>query len=294
MNHPNPPKRPVLAILAATSLLTTLGIAGYFYWQQKSVVTDEVVTPVKKQPVATVPTKTTPATSEVLSTLFGIATTADKITNAADQLSSLWFEQTFTHDKNKFLAVFIKTQGIDPDSKTVFDSHADTANISVVVYQLIGEKWQFFSKQINVGSFGSWGDVPKTQNVPTLQLSSDNIAFLIDSGSTGQGYTETGKGIFSFNLKEKIWKDLGFVQTGGDNAGACDDSPQPADSLLSACWQFSGEITLTQAGKNPDYPDLLVIEKGTTSDDNNKIISVSDRLYVFNGEQYIEPGAEAR
>lgn len=284
-------KRPVF-IVSVVSLIATLAAAGYYFYQKQN--TTKSPTPPKKHIIETQNQPKTPAAAEVLTALFGVKTTDSKVANAPDQLSSLWFEQSFEHGKDKFHAVFIKSQTIDPDTKAISDSHADSANISAVVYQLIGTQWQLFSKQLNVGNFGSWGNVPDIKNVPILQLSPDNIAFLIDSVASGQGYTEEGKGLISFNPKTKTWKDLGFVQTAGDNAGACDDSPQPADSLLSACWKFTGEITLAKSGKNPDFPDLLVKHKGTTSDDNNKIIPISDRLYVFNGEQYIEEGAEAR
>ena len=286
------PKRPVF-IVSVVSLIATLTAVGYFFYQKQNTVdTDKIPLLPAKQ--AAINTPKTPPAAEVLSALFSVKATSDKVNNAPDQLSSLWFEQSFTHENDIFHVIFIKSQTIDPDSKTVADSHADGVNISVVVYKLVEKQWQLFSKQINVGGFGSWGDVPATQQVPLLKLSSDNLVFLIEGGSSGQGYTEVGKGLFSFNVKNKIWKDLGFVQTGGDNAGACDDSPQPADSILSACWTFTGEITLTKNGKNAEYPDLLVVEKGTTSDDSNKIIPVSHRTYVFNGEQYVEPGAESR
>lgn len=292
MSDSNPPKRPVLIALLVTSLIAALAVAGYFYQQHK--IANSHTPPSKKLAPIAVNAIKTPTAAEVLTDLFGIKTTSKQVTNAADQLSGPWFEQSFAQNNNKFHAVFIKTQSIDPDTKAVLDSHADAANISAVVYKRVGEQWQLFSKQTNIGSFGSWGDVPETKNVPTLQLSPDNLVFLIEGGSSGQGYTDIGKGLFSYNIKTKTWKDLGFVQTGADNAGACDDSPQPKDSVLSACWKFTGEITLTKSGKNPEYPDLLVIEKGTTSDDNNKIIPVSNRLYIFNGEQYVEPEAEAR
>jgi hypothetical protein len=281
--------------LSITAFIATLigAGAGYYFQQKKTAEVSEI--PVSAKKVASViNTIKTPEISEVLTTLFEVKTTSDKVANAKDQLSSLWFSQSFKQNKEEFHAVFIKTQSIDAENNEVVDSHATAANISVVVYKLVDKQWQLFSKQINVGSFGSWGDAPAIENATTLQLSPNNIAFLIDSGFSGQGYTEEGKGLFSFNPKTKTWKDLGFVQTGGDNGGACDDEPKPKDDLLSACWEFTGEISLSKTGKNPDYPDLVVKHKGTTSSDNNKILPVRDRRYVFNGEQYIATDAEAR
>lgn len=297
MSNTSPSKRAIF-IVSVISLIVMLTAAGYYFYQKQKTVDSNktALSPEKSAFTSTAIANTpkTPATANVLTALFGVKTVTNQVNNAADQLSSLWFGQSFRQDKDNYHAFFIKTQSIDPDTKAIADSHADGANISVVVYKLVDKQWQLFSRQTNVGSFGSWGDVPETKQVPTLQLSPDNITFLIEGGSSGQGYTEKGKGLFSFNFKEKNWKDLGFVQTGGDNAGACDDSPQPADSLLSACWSFTGEITLAKTGKNSEYPDLLVVHKGTTSDDSNKIIQVSNRTYIFNGEQYVEQGAEAR
>jgi beta-lactamase regulating signal transducer with metallopeptidase domain len=237
-----------------------------------------------------------PTTAEVLTDLFGINTTADHVANAADQISSLWFFQSFEQNKERYLAFFVKSLTIDPVSKEITACHVAGASISIAVYQEEDHHWRLFSKQLNVGNFGSWGDVPETKNAPTLQLSPDNLAFLIEDASSGQGYTEVSKGLLVFNAKTKTWKDAGFVQTGGDYAGVGDDTGQTKDNVLSARWKFTGEITLSKSGNNPDFPDLLVVHQGTISNDENKIVPVTNQLYVFDAEQgqYIKKGAKAR
>lgn len=285
----------VIGLLIIALLATCVGIGvGYYYQHQKTVREKLLISPPNSLnsggTVVNLPT-----VPEVLSTLFGVKTHSNTVENATNQLSSLWFTQSFTHDKDTFQAFFVKTQEIDPDSKSAVNSHADAANISVVVYQLKNKQWQLFSKQINVGSFGNWGDVQVIEKADTLKLSANTITFLMDGSWSGQGYTEEGKGLFNFEIKNKMWQYLGFVQTGMDNAGVCDDSPQPKkDDLLSACWKFTGEIRVSKRSKNINYPDLIVNRKGTSSDDTNKIVPAKEGLYVFNGEQYSEKGVEAR
>ncbi len=258
-------------------------VAGYVYVQKipmqptTRTITNSDVSSVKP-----------PTTADTLTALFGIKTNTDTLVNSENQRSSLWFTQSFSHAKDKFYVVFIKTQTIDPDSQAVLSSHADSANISAVLYHLQGQQWQLRSKQINIGNFGSWGDVPDIKQAQMLTLSPNNTLFLMDSYYTGQGYTEQGKALFNYNFSSHTWKDVGFIQTGGDNAGVCDDNAQPADSMLSACWQFTGDITLTKQGRYPDYPNLLVLHKGTTVNNDNKIVPIGNRTYVFDGNLYTQ------
>jgi hypothetical protein len=280
-------KKPLLAVFATVLLIATIAGGGYFYSQQNNVKNN---TATKIAPVTAKQTLT-PTATEALTDLFGTKTGTDKINSAPDELTSIWFAQSFNQKADKFYVVFTKTQTIDPETKAVSDGHATGVSIGAVVYQQIAGKWQLYSKQTRIAETGSWGDAPNTKQAQILELSPGNLAFLIEAGGTGQGYTEEGKAVFGYT--NKTWKDLGFVQTYGDNAGACDDSKQQADSGLSACWEFSGEITVTKTGKNPAYPDLLVLHQGTTSDENNKIIPVSNSSYFYNGEQYIKVGAEA-
>lgn len=280
-------KKPLLAVFGTVLLIAAIAGGGYFYYQQNNVKNN---TATKIVPVAAKQTLT-PTAAEALTDLFGTKTSTDKINSAADELTSIWFAQSFKQKTDKFHVVFTKTQTIDPESKAISDSHATGVSIGAVVYQQIAGKWQLYSKQTKIAEIGGWGDAPDTKQAQILELSPDNIAFLINESDTGQGYTEEGKAVFGYT--NKTWKDLGFIQTGGDNASACDDSKPQADSGLSACWQFTGEITVTKTGKNPAYPDLLVVHQGTTSDENNKIIPVSNSSYFYNGEQYIKVGAEA-
>lgn len=287
MNHSL--RNTLLAVIATTGVAAGV---GYFYLQKNKIPASAVILDATLQPTTTEAlAPALPSAAESLTALFGIKAITNQVANSPSQLSSVWFSQPFTQAAGKFQVVFVKTQSLDPESGTVLESHADAATISAVVYQLENNQWQLFSKQINFGSFGSWGDVPKIDQTQTLQLSPDRLVFLMDSGFTAQGYTEAGKGLFSFNLQTKLWKDLGFITTGGDNSGVCDETVAlTPDSMSLPCWQFSGDITLAGKTENSSYPNLLVTVKGTMNDDNNKIIPATNRLYVFKGDHYVENG----
>jgi len=287
MNHSL--RNTLLAVVATTGIAAGV---GYFYFQKNDTPASTALLDATSQSMTTETlAPPLPSAAESLTALFGIKAITNQVANTPSQLSSIWFSQPFTQATRRFQVVFIKTQSLDPESGTVLESHADAATISAVVYQLENNHWQLFSKQINFGSFGSWGDVPKIDHTQTLQLSADQLVFLIDSGFTGQGYTEEGKGLFSFNLQTKLWKELGFISTGGDNSGVCDETISlTPDAMSLPCWQFSGEITLAGKTDNSNYPNLLVTVKGTTNDDNNKIIPAINRLYVFKGDHYVENG----
>jgi len=285
MNHSL--RNTLLAVLATSGIAAGV---GYFYFQKNDTSASTALLDTTSQPITTETlAPPLPSAAESLTALFGIKAITNQVANSPSQLSSIWFSQPFTQAARQFQVVFVKTQSLDPESGTVLESHADAATISAVVYQLENNQWQIFSKQINFGSFGSWGDVPKIEHTQTLQLSTDQLVFLIDSGFTGQGYTEEGKGLFSFNLQTKRWKELGFISTGGDNSGVCDETVSlTPDPMSQPCWQFSGEITLADKTENSNYPNLLVTAKGTVKGENNKIIPAPNQLYVFKGDHYVE------
>jgi hypothetical protein len=269
--------------------LFILAIISYFYPPKTENIPQktQIAPPIVRQKPITIIVPPTiippPSMTETFTALFGVSMT----TEIADQRSSLWFEQSFIHHDTRFHAVFIKTQLLDTKTKTLIDSHADGVILNVVVYQQVGRQWQLFAQQKNIGVWGEWGDVLETKQVPLLVLSDNVLAFLFEGGATGQGFSETGMGLFSFNFKDKAWKNVGFIKTGGDNSGACDDSPQSEDSMIP-CWQYTGEITVTKIGENPDYPNLIVHHKGTTAGFDNKVIPMRNRVYFFNGEQYVK------
>jgi hypothetical protein len=109
-----------------------------------------------------------------------------------------------------------------------------------------------------------------------LQFPSGAVAFLVDEAGGARGYTQAGKGIWAFANGE--WRDLGFVQTGGDNAGAA--------AASGARYRFTGEISMASGTRT--WPDLLVTRSGTIRDEADRVVPATDTRYVFTGKGYEE------
>ncbi len=282
--------RASVIIVSIIASATVMGAGAYFYHKFKTETGGQakaisnITTPIPPKATAT------PDSNQALTALFSITTSNKQVKPSKDTLASVWFEQSFDDGLDKYHAIFIKNQMVDPDSNEVYGSHADAPIISAVVYKRVNGKWELVSKQAEIGAFGSWGDAPDVEKAQVLTLAKGNIAFLLNIGYSGQGYTNSGKTLFAF--KNNKWSQLGYLQTGGDNAGVCDDEAKD-DDFLSPCWKFEGEI-IAKNGANPDYPDLQVTRMGTMEDEEGKIVPVESSVYRFNGEEYREAGSEEK
>lgn len=273
--------RTLIFILSVVVLSSVVATAGYFYGEIESSpapAISKITKPVVLQPLKR------PDANQALTALFALPASENKVKTAKDKLASLWFERSFSDGSNKYHTVFIKNQMVDPETNEVYGSHADAPFISAVVYKLTERKWELLSKQTDIGVFGSWGDAPPVKQAQQLQLATGNTALLLDISYSGQGYTNSGKTIFAYH--DNSWKLLGYLQTGGNNEGVCDDEAKE-DEFLSACWQFEGKVSLSQNTEEDIYPDVVVSRSGTMSDDSGKIVPVENSVYSFNGEEYL-------
>jgi hypothetical protein len=237
-------------------------------------------------PIIDTSTTTRPTANEALAALFAVPVSRNRLKIDESHLASLWFEQSFEDGLHRYHSIFIKTQITEKESGEVYGGHADAPIISAVVYRYQNNRWKLVSKQKNIGVFGSWGNAPDIKQGQLLPLAKGNTALLLNISYSGQGYTNTGKAIYSYY--ENNWVQVGYLQTGGDNEGVCDDERLDNDELLFACWRFSGNIKLAKDNIGEDYPDLVVHRKGTMSGKKGRIIPVKDSMYIFNGEEYVE------
>lgn len=273
-------------ILSIIAFATVIGAGAYFYHKFRTETNGQAKAIANI--TAPIPPKAmeTPDGNQALTALFSITTSNGQVKPDNNTLASVWFEQSFNDGEQEYHVVFIKNQMVDPDTHEIYGSHADAPVISAVVYKQVNGKWELASKQAEIGAFGSWGDAPEVEKAQILTLSKGNIAFLLDIGYSGQGYTNSGKSIFAYRNNQ--WSQLGYLQTGGDNSGVCDDEAK--DDFMPPCWTFEGSISLAKSGANPDYPDLQVTRTGTMEDEDGKIVPVENSVYSFNGEEYQEAG----
>lgn len=231
----------------------------------------------------------TPDHATALEELFGISDSNGKARISTNELSSIWFEQSFKLGSDDLHVIFMKTQEIDPQSGAIVKTHAQGVKVGSITYKQVDGDWQVISKQPKFGDFGEWGDAPEVKQAEILQLSPDNIAFMIETGGGMGGFFESGKALFAYSKNN--WRDLGYVQTDGDNSGACDGASEPAPSDKGGsipCWRYTGTLSIVP-GKNIDYPDLLVTRTGTESgEDGVSIVPAKNVTYIFNGEKYVD------
>jgi hypothetical protein len=282
------PKKPLLIALLTTAVLVTAGLSYYFSTSQETgtvpeqIPVDTAKKSVKKPDVAT-----------ALTDLFGISGPGGSVKTAPDALTGLWFEQSFSVDNRQYHVVFTKTQTVDPEKNAPFDSHVQGVIVGAATYVLKDEAWQLVGKQKEIGEIGSWGDAPEVKNAAILTLSPSQIAFMIDFGYGMGGFFEEGKVLFGFS--NDTWQDLGFIQTGSNNSGSCDDTEQetePDSPLMGPCWGYTGSITAVPETHN-NFPDLLIVKQGTEITEQQKLpVPAKNSTYIFDGQKYADATEE--
>lgn len=199
------------------------------------------------------------------------------------QNAEIWFENNFNIGKNQFHTKFFATHTYDENGNPN-DCHSCPQNISVVTYKLINSKWTLIASQKQFAESGSWGTVSKDK--PTLMLlSPKSIAVLINSSYGNMGYFDEGKEVYVF--ENSYWHAVGFIQTGGDNSGSCDENA-PADlkDSLEACYKFEGKISVADMDSGP-FPNILVMHTGTVNTkDRFTVKEATDEQYKFMDGQY--------
>ena len=279
MNQKLSLKQSRLIVVLAGALIISIAASVFFYSRE-----DGQNSAFLSQNLSAMPDHTT-----ALNELFGITDSSGKVRISANELSSIWFEQSFSLGNDEFHVIFTKTQEVDPQSGAIVKAHAQGVKVGAITYKQIDGQWQVVSRQPKFGDFGEWGDAPEVKQAEILQLSPENIAFMIDAGGGMGGFFESGKALFAY-LKNS-WRDLGYVQTDANNSGACDEPSEQAPSDEGGsipCWSYTGTISIVP-GENAEYPDLLVTRTGTESGENGiSIVPAKSVTYVFNGEKYVD------
>ncbi|WP_455233088.1 hypothetical protein [Geopseudomonas aromaticivorans] len=191
---------------------------------------------------------------------------------AGDQMEvDLWFQQRFSHQGLEYHVGFIKLRMIDPFTGKPADSHAATADIAAVTYQVIENKWRVISRQVRpITTAGSWGDAAEPEAVSQMSLGKET-ALLVPGSFMNMGIIESGEQVLVFNGSS--WSTLGFITTG----------------LSDDCTSYEGLIKPIAGGGSHGRPDLLVERTGFVNADYSGCNPrpISNELYRFNGSEYV-------
>lgn len=206
--------------------------------------------------------------------------------------TSLWFEQSFWDGKNQIHAIFTETPRLNEDG-TVVSCHVCGTTIGVVTYKQVAGQWEFISMQPELTEYGQWGSAPEVKQAELLQLAPDNVALLIHETSLNQGYYTSWINLLAYSKNK--WQDLSSVGMGEVNDGDCSDPPpsNKNEEDYGRCWSYKGKVSM-KAGKNLQYPDLLITQTGTERGEDKMHVAPVNRVitYIFNGEKYIDPKTE--
>ena len=223
--------------------------------------------------------------STALIQVFGKSGVNGVLKENSNELSSLFVQAPFFHNEKEHLVVFIKTQALDEKTGNPIECHACSVKLSAVVFNKEGGSWVYLSKAKFFTDFGSWGDAVLNDPIKIEQnFSKNSTAFLIVSGWSGQGYTDEFTTIITY--RDNKWQDLGSINTGSDNQGACDESEQAKSTGdFKACWQNKGSLTVVRS-KDLGYPDIIVMRSGTKSTKNNEVVTARGATYHFKKTKY--------
>lgn len=274
-----------LIISAVTAVLVLLIVASALFYLQAKSQAQAISQANASEASKSLPL---PSNEAALKELFGTSAPVDsgdiaKI--APNKLTSFWFEQSFTLGVDHLHVKFFATQRLDESGQPI-DSHAQSVEVGAISYQKNANKWQVLSKQPQFGVAGAWGKVDKAVTPVVLQLSPTSLAVMVAASDGMGGWHEEGKTIFVF--AQNAWHDAGYVQTGGDNLGTCDDAPPAADEEfpIAPCYRYSGTISVVN-GATSEYPDLLVTRTGTEAEEHlGKLLPARNVTYVFKDGKY--------
>jgi hypothetical protein len=212
--------------------------------------------------------------SRAFTDLFGVQASDDTIATGPAESTSLWHQQGFVLGGGPARAVFTQSRQLDPLNRRLLA--AEAPSMSAAAYRLADGQWKLAGASMDFARAG-WGDSRRPQGpVQVLAFPSGAVAFLFDQPRSGHGYTQAGKAVWVFANGE--WRDLGFVQTGGDNAGAA--------TRPEGRFRFTGTVTLAPGTRT--WPDLLVARSGTIRDEADRVVPVAGTRYVFTGKGYEE------
>lgn len=281
MNQQQSSKQSIIIGALSGTLVLSIGAFALFYFDSKNQ------TPTISQENASEETKALsfPSNETALKELFGVSDPSGKVKTAPDKLTKFWFEQSIKVGTNNLHVKFFATQSLDESGQPV-DAHASGVDVGAITYKQNSNQWEVISKQPQFGAAGSWGEVDEVKP-EVLQLSPTSLSVMLDASGGMGGQFEEGKTIFVF--AQNSWHDVGYVQTGEDNSGTCDETPPPPEEGMGPCYSYKGAISVVN-GSTSEYPDLLVTRTGTESKEHRgALIPAKNVTYIFKDGKYINP-----
>ncbi|MDF1607110.1 hypothetical protein PZ897_02865 [Hoeflea sp. YIM 152468] len=145
------------------------------------------------------------------------------------------------------------------------DCHACSGKLGLVMLRGESTHLTLVARNSLAEDAGSWGATPSEEAFRVVRLGQGNHGWLMESGYTGQGYTEGGVTVFAA-IGDKI-VDLGFIPTHSDNGGTCGDGIGP-------CYVHTYEILTDPDKTTAAFGDLLARKVESTNADAPAMVRV--------------------
>jgi len=281
-------KQSIIIGVLSGALVLSLGSFALYYFQSQSLPQQQQANIALAEKVVEEPKALQfPSNETALKELFGVSDPTGQVKTAPDQLTTFWFDQSTKLGADNLYVKFFATQNLDESGQPI-DSHATAVEVGAITYKQNSSQWEVISTQLNFGAAGSSGKVDDEVKPEILQLSPTSFAVMVKASGGMGGWFDEGKTVFVF--AQNAWHDMGYVKTGGDNSGSCDETPPTPDAYaMGPCYSYKGTISVVN-GSTSEYPDLLITRTGTESKEHRgSLIPAKNVTYIFKDGQYINP-----
>ena len=193
--------------------------------------------------------------SERAGTLLPVELTDNWKMDEAETIASPIIAMTYREGAIEKAVLAVQLQDVFEGEVSI--SHAQTALISIYVFERRGGRWVIEKRAEEAFDEGHNGDAPGVQLV---KLGPERFGLWFSIGDVHQGYSSSSAMIVT--LSETRIREVVRLNLGEDNAGTCSDDPKERVDGIHTCWSYEGTpafIPITGA----DYYTLRVTYAGT-------------------------------
>ena len=194
-------------------------------------------------------------------TLLPVELTEDWAMDEADTVASPIIAITYREGAAEKAVLAVQLQAVFDGE--VSNSHAQTALISIYVFERRGGRWAIEKSAEEAFDEGHNGEAPGVQLV---RLGPERFGLWFSIGDVHQGYLSESAMIVT--LSETRIREVARLDLGGANAGTCSDNPKERGNGIYACWAYEATPAFI-ATRGTEYYTLRITYAGTDEIESN-------------------------
>jgi hypothetical protein len=210
-------------------------------------------------------------------TLLPVEHTEDWALDEAETVASPIIAITYREGAVEKAVLAVQLQAIFDGDVSI--AHAQTALISIYVFQRSGGRWAIEKRAEEAFDEGHNGEAPGVQLV---KLGSERFGLWFSVGDVHQGYLS--ESAFIVTLSETRIREVVRLDMGGANAGACSDNPKERGDGIYACWSYEATPAFITT-RSAEYYTLRISYAGTDAieEDRNRIRKKNEAVCLTKG-----------